>query len=189
MSAYLVTGMTSLAIAAGFLLAAGTVFADDAEQTAKAGPVVVVETDKGTFEFETYPDETPKTVAHIIGLVNKRFYNGQRVHRVVPGFVIQLGDPQTRDMTKKAVWGTGGSGTSVGVAEFSKTRRHEPGMVSMAHAGDPAKADSQFFVVLGTPRHLDGKHQIFGKVTSGMDVVKKITPETVIVTASVKEAK
>lgn len=190
MSAYVVTGLTSLALAAGIFLAAGAVFAEDAEQTApKAGPIVVVETDKGTFEFETYPDETPKTVAHIIGLVNKRFYNGQRVHRVVPGFVIQMGDPQTRDMTKKSTWGTGGSGTSVGVAEFSKTRRHEPGIVSMAHAGDPTKADSQFFVVLGTPRHLDGKHQIFGKVISGMDVVKKITPETLIVRATVKDAK
>ena len=62
-----------------------------------AGSVIVVETEKGTFEFETYPNEAPKTVAHIIGLVNKRFYNGQRVHRVVPGFVVQMGDQQTRD--------------------------------------------------------------------------------------------
>ena len=63
-----------------------------------AGPVIVVETEKGTFEFETYPNEAPKTVAHIINLVNKRYYNGQRVHRVVPGFVIQMGDQATRDM-------------------------------------------------------------------------------------------
>ena len=64
-----------------------------------AGPVIVVETEKGTFEFETYPNEAPKTVEHIINLVNKRYYNGQRVHRVVPGFVIQMGDQATRDMT------------------------------------------------------------------------------------------
>src|SRR5688572_19004201 len=70
-----------------------------------AGSVIVVETEKGTFEFETYPNEAPKTVAHIIGLVNKRFFNGQRVHRVVPGFVVQMGDQQTRDMTKEEMWG------------------------------------------------------------------------------------
>src|SRR5687768_3432088 len=62
-----------------------------AKTTPGAGPVIVVETEKGTFEFETYPNEAPKTVAHIVDLVNKKFYNGQRVHRVVPGFVIQMG--------------------------------------------------------------------------------------------------
>src|SRR5687767_4449812 len=99
-----------------------SLFAQGAGQsTPAAGPVLVFETEKGTFEIETYPKEAPKTVAHIVGLVNKRFYNGLRVHRVVPNFVVQLGDPQTRDMTKKAAWGTGGSGTSIGVAEFSKT--------------------------------------------------------------------
>ncbi len=157
-----------------------------AQPSPGAGPIIVVETEKGTFEFETYPNEAPKTVAHIVGLVNKRFYNGQRVHRVVPNFVIQLGDPTSRDMTKKDAWGTGGSGTSVGVAEFSKTLRHAPGMVSMAHAGDPAKADSQFFVVTGRASHLDGKHQIFGKVISGMDVVQKIAPGDRIVRVAVK---
>ena len=66
-----------------------------------AGPVVVIETSKGTIEFETYPNEAPKTVAHILALVKRNFYNGLRVHRVVPKFVIQFGDPLTRDMTKK----------------------------------------------------------------------------------------
>ncbi len=98
---------------------------------------------KGVFEFETYPAEAPKTVARIVELVKQRFYNGMRIHRVVPGFVIQLGDPQTRDMTKKDSWGTGGSGKPIGVAEITKTRTHVLGAVAMAHAGDPAKADSQ----------------------------------------------
>src|SRR5688572_24950439 len=88
--------------------------------TPGVGPVLVFETDKGTFEIETYPSQAPKTVAHLVGLVNKRFYNGLRIHRVVPNFVVQLGDPQTRDMTKRALWGSGGSSTSIGVAEFSK---------------------------------------------------------------------
>ena len=109
----------------------------------------MVETVKGTFEFETYPNEAPKTVARIVELVNKRFYNGLRVHRVEPKFVVQLGDPTTRDMTKQADWGRMGSGTPIGVAEITKTRTHVRGAVAMAHAGDPAKADSQWYV---TPR-------------------------------------
>jgi peptidyl-prolyl cis-trans isomerase B (cyclophilin B) len=154
---------------------------------APAGPVVVFETIKGSFEFETFPAQAPKTVGHIVGLVKKGFYNGLRIHRVVPGFVVQLGDPYTRDMTKKDAWGTGGSGTSVGVAEFSKVHKHVPGIISMAHAGDPAKADSQFFICLGTPSHLDGKHQIFGRITTGMDIVRKLEVEDRIIRATVKE--
>ena len=76
---------------------------------------IVVETTKGTFEFETYPNEAPRTVEHILALVKKNFYNGLRFHRVEPGFVIQVGDPNTRDYTKKALWGTSGSGTPVGL--------------------------------------------------------------------------
>ena len=77
------------------------------------------ETAKGTFEIETYPNEAPKTVEHILALVQRNFYNGLRIHRVVPGFVVQFGDPQTRDMTKRDSWGTGGSGKPIGVAEIS----------------------------------------------------------------------
>jgi cyclophilin family peptidyl-prolyl cis-trans isomerase len=154
-----------------------------------AGPVVVVETEKGTFEFETYPNEAPKTVAHILGLINKRFYNGQRVHRVVPGFVIQMGDPQTRDMTKEKAWGNGGSGTVVGVAEISKTRTHVRGAVAMAHAGDAAKADSQFYVTLADAHRLDPDYTVFGKIISGMDVVMKIQVPDRIVRVTVRGAK
>ena len=124
-----------------------------------AGPVIVVETEKGTFEFETYPNEAPKTVAHIVGLVNKRFYNGQRIHRYVAGFVVQMGDQQTRDMTKRANWGRGaaaGSGNPIGVAELSKRRKHVRGAVSMAHAGDATKADSQMFITLAPQPSLAG---------------------------------
>jgi peptidyl-prolyl cis-trans isomerase B (cyclophilin B) len=185
-------------------LTAGTVFAQTAGQkpaekpatppaaaatSPGAGPVIVVETEKGTFEFETYPNEAPKTVAHIVGLVNKRFYNGQRVHRVVPGFVIQMGDPASRDMTKKEEWGRGGSGTPIGAAEFSKTRTHVLGAVAMAHAGDASKADSQFYVTLAPTPRLDGQYTVFGKVISGMDVVQKIAVGDRIIRASVKGAK
>jgi peptidyl-prolyl cis-trans isomerase B (cyclophilin B) len=153
------------------------------------GPIVVVETEKGTFEFETYPNEAPKTVKHIIALVNKRFYNGQRVHRVVPGFVVQMGEPASRDMTKKAQWGTGGSGTPIGAAEFSKTRTHVLGAVAMAHAGDAAQADSQFYVTLAPQPRLDGAYAVFGKVISGMEVVQKLAVDDRIVRVTVREAK
>ena len=165
----------------------------EAQETAKpsagAGPIVVVETEKGTFEFETYPKEAPKTVARILELVRKRFYNGQRVHRVVPGFVIQMGDPASRDMTKKEQWGRGGSGTPIGAAEFSKVRTHVRGAVAMAHAGDAAKADSQFYVTLAPTPRLDGGYTVFGKVTTGMDVVLKIVEGDRIVRATVKGEK
>jgi cyclophilin family peptidyl-prolyl cis-trans isomerase len=76
-----------------------------------AGPVIVLETARGVIEIETYPDEAPKSVALIVGLVKKGFYNGLRFHRAEPNFVIQVGDPQTRDMTKQDSWGRGNSGT------------------------------------------------------------------------------
>lgn len=159
-------------------------------QTPPVGPVLVFETDKGTFEIETYPSAAPKTVEHLVGLVQKRFYNGLRVHRVVPNFVVQIGDPQTRDMTKKDMWGTGGSGKSIGVAEFGKGLKHGMGLVSMAHKGNPAEADSQFFIVIGPASHLDGKHQIFGKISAGgMDVVNKLAVPDRIIRATVKGAK
>ena len=153
-----------------------------------AGSVIVVETEKGTFEFETYPNEAPKTVAHIIGLVNKRFYNGQRVHRVVPGFVVQMGDQQTRDMTKEEMWGRA-EGPPIGVAEFSKLRTHVRGAVAMAHRGDAAKADTQFYITLNAAHRLDGDYVVFGKVISGMDLVLKLQYADRIVRVTVREAK
>ena len=102
--------------------------------TAAAGPILVVETVKGTIEIETYPNDAPKTVEHFVALVKRNFYNGQRVHRVVPGFVVQFGDPQTRDMTKRDRWGSGGSGRNIGVAEVK--RKHVIGAVAAAHPGE-----------------------------------------------------
>ena len=151
--------------------------------TPGAGPVIVVETSKGAFEFETYPDDAPKTVANMLALTKKGFFNGQRFHRVVPGFVIQAGDPQTRDMSKRDQWGRGaaaGSGKPVGVAEFSKTHLHTTGAVAMAHAGDAAEADSQFYVTLAPKPALNGKYAVFGHVISGADVPAKIEVGDVI---------
>ena len=136
-------------------------------------PVIVVETERGTFEFETFPKEAPKTVAQIVALVKRNFYNGQRIHRVEPGFVIQFGDPNTRDFTKKNLWGTGSSGKPIGVLETSPLHTHKIGAVAMARSTDPGSSDSQMYVVLGTERtaSLDGKYTVFGQVISGMSVV------------------
>jgi peptidyl-prolyl cis-trans isomerase B (cyclophilin B) len=175
-----------------FLLTALTAVAgaQPAKTSPGAGPVVVLETTKGTIEFETYPNEAPKTVAHILGLVKRNFYNGIRVHRVVKGFVMQFGDPQTRDMTKKDMWGRGpgaGSGKPIGVAEINPKRTHVLGAVAMAHAGDAAKADSQMYITLAPVPRLDKDYTVFGKVISGMDVVQKIEVGDIIKKASVRD--
>src|SRR5437016_7613895 len=98
-----------------------------ASASAQQGPVVVVETTKGAFAFETYPNEAPKTVAHILQLVRDGFYDGQHFHRALPGFVIQWGDPRSIDPRKEGEWGRGdaaSSGDAVGVPEISKKRTH-----------------------------------------------------------------
>lgn len=153
-----------------------------------AGPVLVVETVKGTFEIETYPNEAPKTVEHILALVKRNFYNGQRVHRVEPGFVVQFGDPQTRDMTKREDWGTRDSGTPVGVLEVNKKRTHVAGAVALAHReGDPKSGDSQMYITLSARPELDGKYAVFGQVISGMDAVQKLRVTDVIRRVTVRD--
>jgi len=138
------------------------------------GPVVVFDTSKGTFEVETFPNEAPKTVEHILELVKRNFYNGLRVHRYEPGFVVQWGDPQTRDMTKRDRWGTGGSGKAIGVSEVSPKRTHQIGAVAAAYAGDPRMADSQIYVVLSPQPQLNKGYTVFGQVISGMNVVDSL---------------
>lgn len=156
-----------------------------------AGPIIVIETVKGTVEFETYPDEAPRSVEQVLRLIKRNFYNGQRIMRVDPGFVVQFGDPQTRDMTKRDWWGRGfaaGSGKVIGVAEFSKKRTHVRGAVAMAHAGDPTLADSQLYITLAAQPKLDGKHTVIGRVLSGMDVVAKLQVTDIIKKVYVKTA-
>ncbi|MBI3050277.1 MAG: peptidylprolyl isomerase [Acidobacteria bacterium] len=177
------------ALAVALLLAPSTagVAAQEtpAPKPAAAGPVLVVDTVKGMIEIEMYPADAPKTVTHITALAKRNFYNGLRVHRVEPGFVVQFGDPLTRDMTKRPLWGTGGSGQVIGAAETKRT--HRLGSVAMAHAGDPAKADSQMYILLrNSATALDGKYAVFGQVITGMDVVQKIAVGDIIRRVTVK---
>ena len=155
-----------------------------------AGPVIVVETAKGTFEFETYPNEAPKTVAHIVDLVKTGFYDGQRVHRAQPGFVMQWGDPRSRDLAKESEWGRGAeasSGKPIGVAEMTRKHLHTRGAVAVAHPGAAANADSQIYVTLADRPDLNAKYTVFGRVISGDDVPARLQRGDVIRKMYLKE--
>jgi cyclophilin family peptidyl-prolyl cis-trans isomerase len=157
---------------------------------AQPAPIIVVETTKGAFAFETYPADAPVTVAHIVDLVKRGFYDGQRVHRAQPGFVVQWGDPRSRDLAREADWGRGAgasSGTPIGVAEMPKTRRHTAGAVAMAHPGNPALADSQIFVTLADRPDLNGKYTVFGRVVAGADVPARLDRGDVITKMYVRD--
>lgn len=154
-----------------------------------AGPVIVVETSRGTFSFETFPSDAPLTVAHVVGLVKAGFYDGQRVHRAVPGFVVQFGDPQTRDLSTRSLWGRGAaaaSGKPIGAAEITRRRLHVKGAVAMAHLGDPAKADSQLYVTLANRPDLDGQYAVFGQVLDGTGVVESLQVGDLITRVSIR---
>jgi cyclophilin family peptidyl-prolyl cis-trans isomerase len=149
-----------------------------------AGPVIVVETSKGTFEFETYPTEAPRTVAHVVDLVKRRFYDGQRLHRALPGFLVQWGDPRSRDAAREADWGRGAeasSGQPIGVSEMTKKRANTRGAVAMAHPGNPALADSQIYVTLADRPDLNGRYTVFGRVIAGDDVLPRLERGDVVV--------
>jgi cyclophilin family peptidyl-prolyl cis-trans isomerase len=154
------------------------------------GPVIVVETTKGTFEFETYPGEAPLTVAHVVTLVEGGFYDGQRIHRVVPGFVVQWGDPRSRDLAQDANWGSGpeaSSGSPIGAAETSKLRTHTKGAVGIAHPGNPTLADSQIYVTLEDRPDLDRDYTVFGHIVAGDDVLAALERGDAIRKMYVKE--
>jgi peptidyl-prolyl cis-trans isomerase B (cyclophilin B) len=158
---------------------------------AQAGaPVIVVETAKGTFAFETYPNEAPKTVAHIVELVKAGFYDGQRIHRALPGFLVQWGDPRSRDLAQQSEWGRGAaasSGKPIGISEMSKKRTHVAGAVGVAHAGDPSLADSQIYVTLAPRPDLNIHYTVFGRVIEGEDVPARLQAGDAIRRMSVRD--
>ncbi|WHZ26726.1 MAG: Peptidyl-prolyl cis-trans isomerase [Nitrospira sp.] len=139
---------------------------------APKGPRAIIKTKFGDIEIKFYPDVAPKHVENFIKLAKSGFYNGTIFHRVIPGFMIQGGDPNTKDTLKKEIYGQGGPGYAV-KAEFSDIP-HKRGIVSMARAADPDSAGSQFFIVVEDSRFLDRKYSVFGEVTKGIGVADKI---------------
>ena len=126
--------------------------------------VAVIQTARGKIKIKFYPKAAPETVARVVELIQKGFYNGLTFHRVVPGFVVQGGDPTGA--------GTGGSGKKL-PAEFN-SEKHVPGAVGMARGADLNSADSQFYITLGTHPHLDGQYTVFGHVIEGLEVAEQL---------------
>ena len=141
-------------------------------QTQATNEVAVIKTSLGTMVIEFWPDVAPNTVANFKKLAKQGFYDGTCFHRVIKGFMIQGGDPLTKDEGKKAVWGTGGPGYKV-KAEFND-RSHVRGVISMARSRDPDSAGSQFFICHGNPTFLDHQYTAFGKLIKGDEVLEKI---------------
>ena len=133
--------------------------------------IVVIATSLGNIEFEFLEDKAPGHVKNFKDLANSEFYNGTIFHRVIPGFMVQGGDPNTKSDDRSA-HGMGGPGHTI-KAEFND-ETHARGIISMARSQDPDSAGSQFFVVVKDSDFLNGQYTAFGRVTSGMDVADKI---------------
>ena len=132
---------------------------------------VIIKTNFGSIKFGLLPELAPETTRSFLKLVKSEFYNGTLFHRIIPGFMIQGGDPNTKS-PDKSMWGQGGPGYNL-KAEFN-SRSHLRGIVSMARAADPDSAGSQFFIVTSDSTFLDKQYTVFGEVTAGMEVADKI---------------
>ena len=148
--------------------------ANNDQDVIKENPVVTIEMENGDIiKVELYPNIAPNTVNNFISLINKGFYNGLIFHRVIPGFMIQGGDP--------AGTGTGGPGYRI-KGEFTENGfkndlKHTRGVISMARSQNPDSAGSQFFIMVKDSQHLDGQYAAFGKVVEGMEAVDKIVTQ------------
>lgn len=131
--------------------------------------VAILTTDHGQIVFEFWDDVAPLTVENFKTLAREGFYDGTCFHRLIPGFMIQGGDPLTRDESKERHWGTGGPDHNV-VAEFNDNN-HVRGVISMARSSDPNSAGSQFFICFDKADFLDGQYTCFGQMVSGEDVL------------------
>ncbi|MBI4151719.1 peptidylprolyl isomerase [Candidatus Woesearchaeota archaeon] len=147
---------------------------------AQKNRIAVLETTKGTITIELFEDTMPITTQHFISLVQKGFYDGTRFHRVIPQFMIQGGDPLTKDFRSLPRWGTGGPGFTI-KDEFVSGLSNVRGTIAMANTGQPNSGGSQFFINVNDNIFLDfdkpplaSRHPVFGKVVSGMDVVDAI---------------
>jgi peptidyl-prolyl cis-trans isomerase B (cyclophilin B) len=134
--------------------------------------VAVINTTDGQMVIAFWPDAAPNTVANFKKLANQGFYDGTCFHRIIKGFMIQGGDPLTKDPSKEAMWGTGGPGYTI-KAEFND-HSHQFGVISMARSQDPNSAGSQFFICDGDASFLDHQYTAFGHLIKGDDVLNKI---------------
>jgi peptidyl-prolyl cis-trans isomerase B (cyclophilin B) len=168
----------TLGLVAGIM----TALADDTKTNIQTNPsmsnspntneVAIINTTEGEMVIEFWPDAAPNTVDNFKKLAEKGFYDGTAFHRVIKGFMIQGGDPLTKDPSKEDMWGTGGPGYTI-KAEFND-HSHVRGVISMARSQDPDSAGSQFFICDGNPTFLDHQYTAFGKLVKGDDVLTKI---------------
>jgi peptidyl-prolyl cis-trans isomerase B (cyclophilin B) len=143
-----------------------------AKDAAPSKEVAVITTSAGVMVIEFWTDAAPKTVENFKTLAKKGFYDGTCFHRVIKDFMIQGGDPLSKDLSQEGAWGTGGPGYSI-KAEFND-HGHDRGVISMARSNDPDSAGSQFFICTGSPHFLDHQYTTFGKLIKGDDVLEKL---------------
>lgn len=141
-------------------------------QTDTANMTAIIQTNHGEITLELFSTDAPATVENFIKLAKEGFYDGTKVHRVIRGFMIQGGDPLTKDDSAESQWGTGGPGYKF-TDEIHANNRNNTGTISMANSG-PNTNGSQFFINVADNNFLDTKHTVFGKVVAGMDVVQAI---------------
>jgi peptidyl-prolyl cis-trans isomerase B (cyclophilin B) len=164
-----------------WLVIVGIVFLSAASTRVQAQPAsgnaprAIIETKFGSMEIRFFPEKAPKHVENFIKLAKSGFYDKTIFHRVIPGFMIQGGDPNTKDEKAKSTYGTGGPGYNM-KAEFND-RPHVRGAVSMARSQDPDSAGSQFFIVVKDSPFLNGKYTVFGEVVKGMEVADTIVSQ------------
>ena len=166
----------TLVLGGSLLLGMGALFAADKSPAEKAdaakGPKAIIKTKFGDMDVVFFPEKAPKHVENFITLAKSGFYNGTIFHRVIPGFMIQGGDPNTKDLNKPETYGQGGPSQKL-KAEFNDIP-HRRGILSMARTNDPNSAGSQFFIVVKDSNFLDGQYTVFGEVVKGMEVADKI---------------
>ena len=166
----------TLVLGGSLLLGMGVLFAADKAPTGKTegakGPKATIKTKFGDMDIIFFPEKAPKHVENFIALAKSGFYNGTIFHRVIPGFMIQGGDPNTKDLNKPETYGQGGPSQRL-KAEFNDIP-HRRGILSMARTNDPNSAGSQFFIVVKDSNFLDGQYTVFGEVVKGMEVADKI---------------
>ena len=169
------------------VLAVASVNAEEQKPMNSAKEVAVIKTSEGEMVAEFWPEVAPNTVENFKKLARSGFYDGTAFHRIVKGFMIQGGDPLTKDPAKESRYGTGDPGYKI-KAEFND-RSHERGVLSMARSNDPDSAGSQFFICLANVSRLDHQYTTFGKLIKGDDVLGKIGDVEVTMSGSGERSK